>query len=220
MSRVIWITFVLLSLGSQSVGVLEKTTESQGAHSDTSKQTQSSKQTVKDLLEGLTGSENKDSDQDDSVSEQEKKQKSEKVSKTTFIDSDDEEIGYFSDGDSIGAVVPTFENYNQEDAIAILGEPTTIMSDVEGIRTKLEADGAEFERIMTEFKAGHLTESQAKAFAFQAFDISAAIGMRSEAVGLIYDDPQKPNVYLLDGQVAYVTPIVTYMEFKGKISQP
>ncbi|MBP1040858.1 DUF4947 domain-containing protein [Vagococcus sp. BWB3-3] len=150
-------------------------------------------------------------------STEEKKAQIEK-SMTVFCDPDEsQEVGYFNDGQSFGAIVPDFKAYNKEDAFVILGEPSIIVTEKSELVARLDLEGSEMERIKEEFQKEKLTESQAKAFMFQATDIKLVTEMGLEVEGLIYDDPQKPNVYLLDGEVAYVTPVIEYLEFHGRL---
>lgn len=140
------------------------------------------------------------------------------VSTKVFSDPDEsEEIGYFNDGQSFGAVVPDFKQYSKADAIVILGEPVQVVTEKSELVSRLDLEGSEVDRIKGEFQARKLTESQAKAFIFQAADIKIVAEMGSDVEGLIYDDPKKPNVYLLKGEVVFVTPIIEYMEFSGRL---
>lgn len=141
------------------------------------------------------------------------------ISTELFLDASAEPVSYSSDEKGMTAYVPDFEHYSKEDAITILGEPAEILTDYEALANRLGLEGDEFARIKDEVLANKLTENQAKAFMAQSIDVKGAGAFGPELVGLIYDDPEKPNVYLLDGKVSYVTPIIAYMEFNGKLSQ-
>lgn len=132
------------------------------------------------------------------------------------LDTEDDEVRYESYGEgSFSAQLPDYKQYSSVDVISLLGQPDMTISDREVLSQRLEED--EWELILAEVKAGHLTENQGKAFMIQSVDISAAASMGGNIVGLIYEEQGKPNVYLIDDEVAYLTPLTTYIDFTGKL---
>ena len=126
----------------------------------------------------------------------------------------DEEVRYESDGDKIAAYVPDYEHYTEDEVKQMLGEPSVILDDPNVISDMLSEK--EFDKIAEEFQADKLTESQAKAFAFAAKDLSIAVGMGTKVKVWVYEDG-KPNIYFTDKKAVFITPKTDYMDFKGKI---
>ncbi|EOI04960.1 hypothetical protein UAY_00661 [Enterococcus moraviensis ATCC BAA-383] len=129
---------------------------------------------------------------------------------------DNEEVSYQSSGDgNISAFVPDYSQYNKEEVISMLGEPSQIITDSATIRDRLE-DG-EWQLIKQQFDLGKLSEEQAKAFMFATKDLSLAAAMSMELELLVYEDQGKPNVYLSEDSVKFITPMTDYIDFIGKI---
>lgn len=130
---------------------------------------------------------------------------------------DDEEVYYESSGDgNISAFVPDYSQYDKEQVISKLGEPSQIITDGAVIRDRLEE--SEWQLIKEQFDLGKLTEGQAKAFMFATKDLSLAAAISMELELLVYDDQSKPNVYLSENSVKFITPMTDYIEFTGKIN--
>ncbi|MFI3915578.1 DUF4947 domain-containing protein [Carnobacterium maltaromaticum] len=128
----------------------------------------------------------------------------------------DEEVMYESDGEGqISAVIPDYSHYTKEQVIELLGEPSSVVTDSSEIQSRLE--GNEWQLIKAEFEKGKLTESQAKAFIFASADLGIAVGFNRDIELLVYEDQDKPNVYLTNGQVDFITPLTDYIEFNGKL---
>lgn len=129
---------------------------------------------------------------------------------------DEEEVSYQSSGDgNISAFVPDYSQYNKEQVISKLGEPSQIITDSAAIRDRLEE--GEWQLIKEQFDLGKLSEEQAKAFMFATKDLSLAVSMNMELEVLVYEDQGKPNVYLSENSVQFITPITDYIDFNGKI---
>ncbi|GGC98743.1 DUF4947 domain-containing protein [Enterococcus wangshanyuanii] len=129
---------------------------------------------------------------------------------------DDEEVSYESSGDgNISAFVPDYSQYTKAEVISKLGEPSQIITDTAVISERLE--GGEWELIKAQFDEGKLTENQAKAFMFQTKDLSLAASFSMELELLVYEDQNKPNVYLSEDSVQFITPMTDYIHFNGKI---
>lgn len=129
---------------------------------------------------------------------------------------DDEEVSYQSSGDgNISAFVPDYSQYNKEQVISKLGEPSQIITDSAAIRDRLEE--GEWQLIKEQFDLGKLSEEQAKAFIFATKDLSLAVSMNMELEVLVYEDQGKPNVYLSENSVQFITPMTDYIDFNGKI---
>lgn len=129
---------------------------------------------------------------------------------------DDEEVSYQSSGDgNISAFVPDYSQYNKEQVISKLGEPSQIITDSAAIRDRLEE--GEWQLIKEQFDLGKLSEEQAKAFMFATKDLSLAVSMNMELEVLVYEDQGKPNVYLSENSVQFITPMTDYIDFNGKI---
>ena len=128
----------------------------------------------------------------------------------------DEEVMYESDGEGkMSAVIPDYSHYTKEQVIELLGEPSSVVTDSSEIQSRLE--GNEWQLIKAEFEKGKLTESQAKAFIFASADLGIAVGFNRDIELLVYEDQDKPNVYLTNGQVDFITPLTDYIEFNGKL---
>lgn len=129
---------------------------------------------------------------------------------------DDEEVSYQSSGDgNISAFVPDYSQYNKEQVISMLGEPSQIITDSATIRDRLE--DSEWQLIKAQYDLGKLSEEQAKAFMFATKDLSLAASMSLELELLVYEDQGKPNVYLSEDSVKFITPMTDYIDFNGKI---
>lgn len=128
----------------------------------------------------------------------------------------DEPVRYESDGERMSAYLPDYSHYHKEDVKSILGEPKEIVTDKTRIQEMLE--GQEWQLAKEEYQAGKLSETQAKAFMFLATDVSLASGIGMDIEAWLYDDG-KPNVYIGDDEVVYVTPKVEYIDFAGKLTQ-
>ena len=128
----------------------------------------------------------------------------------------DEEVMYESDGEGqISAIIPDYSHYTKEQVIELLGEPSRVVTDSSEIQSRLEDN--EWQLIKAEFEKGKLTESQAKAFIFASADLGIAVGFNRDIELLVYEDQNKPNVYLTNGQVDFITPLTDYIEFNGKL---
>lgn len=128
----------------------------------------------------------------------------------------DEEVMYESDGEGqISAIIPDYSHYTKEQVIELLGEPSRVVTDSSEIQSRLEDN--EWQLIKAEFEKGKLTESQAKAFIFASADLGIAVGFNRDIELLVYEDQDKPNVYLTNGQVDFITPLTDYIEFNGKL---
>lgn len=128
----------------------------------------------------------------------------------------DEEVMYESDGEGkMSAVIPDYSHYTKEQVIELLGEPSSVVTDSSEIQSRLEDN--EWQLIKAEFEKGKLTESQAKAFIFASADLGIAVGFNRDIELLVYEDQNKPNVYLTNGQVDFITPLTDYIEFNGKL---
>lgn len=125
----------------------------------------------------------------------------------------DKEVSYKSDGESIEAYVPDYSQYTKKEVKQMLGEPKVTLDKNEKVSEML--DKKEFDLIVEEFNEGNLTESQGKAFAFAAADLSMAVSIGTKVEVWVYDD-DKPNVYFKEGKVVFITPKVKYIDFKGK----
>lgn len=129
---------------------------------------------------------------------------------------DDEEVSYQSSGDgNISAFVPDYSQYNKEQVISMLGEPSQIITDSATIRDRLE--DSEWQLIKAQYDLGKLSEEQAKAFMFATKDLSLAASMSMKLELLVYEDQGKPNVYLSEDSVKFITPMTDYIDFNGKI---
>lgn len=129
----------------------------------------------------------------------------------------DEEVMYESDGEGqMSAVIPDYSHYTKEQVIELLGEPSSVVTDSSEIQSRLEDN--EWQLIKAEFEKGKLTESQAKAFIFASADLGIAVGFNRDIELLVYEDQDKPNVYLTSGQVDFITPLTDYIEFNGKVT--
>ncbi|MBO0447500.1 MULTISPECIES: DUF4947 domain-containing protein [Enterococcus] len=129
---------------------------------------------------------------------------------------DDEEVSYQSSGDgNISAFVPDYSQYNKEQVISMLGEPSQIITDSATIRDRLE--DSEWQLIKAQYDLGKLSEEQAKAFMFATKDLSLAASMSMKLELLVYEDQVKPNVYLSEDSVKFITPMTDYIDFNGKI---
>lgn len=128
----------------------------------------------------------------------------------------DEEVMYESNGEGkMSAVIPDYSHYTKEQVIELLGEPSRVVTDSSEIQSRLEDN--EWQLIKAEFEKGKLTESQAKAFIFASADLGIAVGFNRDIELLVYEDQNKPNVYLTNGQVDFITPLTDYIEFNGKL---
>lgn len=129
---------------------------------------------------------------------------------------DDEEVSYQSSGDgNISAFVPDYSQYNKEQVISMLGEPSQIITDSATIRDRLE--DSEWQLIKAQYDLGKLSEEQAKAFMFATKDLSLAASMSMKLELLVYEDQGKPNVYLSEDSVKFITPMTDYIDFNGKM---
>lgn len=172
------------------------------------------------VIEKKKKKEKKDSSSESSVKKESKNEK--KATKTNgkiFTpnpEDEDEEVMYESDGEGkMRAVIPDYSHYTKDQVIEMLGEPDRVVTDGEELQERLEEK--EWERIKDEFSKGKLTESQAKAFMFSSADVGIATGLSMDMEALIYEDQDKPNVYLSNGKVMFITPMTDYIDFNGKI---
>lgn len=188
----------------------ETSVSSSSTTESTTKETVKKKSKAKKTSEPSTTSE----------SSQKKEVKKVETDEQLFVpnpEDDDEEVSYQSSGEgNISAFVPDYSQYNKEQVISKLGEPSQVITDAAVIRERLE--GSEWDLIKAQFDLGKLTEDQAKAFMFATADLSLAAAISMELELLVYDDQNKPNVYLSENQVKFITPMTDYIEFKGKIS--
>ena len=115
----------------------------------------------------------------------------------------------------MSAEISDYSHYTKEQVIELLGEPSSVVTDSSEIQSRLEDN--EWQLIKAEFEKGKLTGSQAKAFIFISADLGIAVGFNRYIEVLVYEDQDKPNVYLTNGQVDFIIPLTDYIEFNGKL---
>lgn len=128
---------------------------------------------------------------------------------------DKEPVSYESyETGGFSATVPDYSHYNEQDVQKILGKPDKVVTNAEELNDLLKEK--ELELISEEMNSGKLTEEQARAFYAQAIDYSIVSGGDMRA--LLYSG-EKPNVYIYNGKVGYITPKTKYVQFYGKIEE-
>jgi hypothetical protein len=128
---------------------------------------------------------------------------------------DKEPVSYESyETGGFSATVPDYSHYNEQDVQKILGKPDKVVTNAEELNDLLKEK--ELELILEEMNSGKLTEEQARAFYAQAIDYSIVSGGDMRA--LLYSG-EKPNVYIYNGKVGYITPKTKYVQFYGKIEE-
>lgn len=203
--------FMLLMSGCATRNTSDSASDSTSTTSISSSTTES---TTKEIVTKKTSEPSSTSE-----SSQKKEVKKTEVDEQLFVPNpeNDEEVSYQSSGEgNISAFVPDYSQYNKEQVISKLGEPSQVITDVAVIQERLE--GGEWDLIKAQFDLGKLTEDQAKAFMFATADLSLAAAISMELELLVYEDQNKPNVYLSENQVKFITPMTDYIEFIGKIS--
>ncbi|ALS03149.1 hypothetical protein ATZ33_17740 [Enterococcus silesiacus] len=210
--------FMLLMSGCATRNTSDSASDSTSTETSISSSTTES--TTKETVTKKTTTKKTSEPSSTSESSQKKEVKKTEVDEHLFVpnpEEDDEEVSYQSSGEgNISAFVPDYSQYNKEQVISKLGEPSQVITDVAVIRERLE--GGEWDLIKAQFDLGKLTGDQAKAFMFATADLSLAAAISMELELLVYEDQNKPNVYLSENQVKFITPMTDYIEFIGKIS--
>lgn len=213
--------FVLLMGGCATTGGTESKSDSSSKETSTSSTTVESTTKQKESSASKKKRKSKKSLTPSSTTESSKKKEAKESEDDGQLflpnpEDDDKEVSYQSSGEgNISAFVPDYSQYNKAQVILKLGEPSQTITDTTEIRERLE--GNEWDLIKAQFNLGKLTEEQAKAFMFATTDLSmaAAISMKLEL--LVYEDQNKPNVYLSESKVQFITPMTEYIDFNGKI---
>lgn len=157
-----------------------------------------------------------ESSEEETTSSEEKKVDFEKNMTLFAVDPNDKEpVSYESyETGGFSATVPDYSHYNEQDVQKILGKPDKVVTNAEELNDLLKEK--ELELILEEMNSGKLTEEQARAFYAQAIDYSIVSGGDMRA--LLYSG-EKPNVYIYNGKVGYITPKTKYVQFYGKIEE-
>lgn len=210
---------VMLLIGM--LGILVGCSTKENVEKQNTKQIAEKSTTTSTLKSSISENSSEESSTTESSKEEEKITNQEHENKHMFYPyvaegEVDEPVRYESDGERMTAYLPDYSHYDQEDVKQILGEPREVITDKAKIQEMLE--GQEWQLAKEEYQAEKLSETQAKAFMFSASDVSIASGIGMNIEAWLYDDG-KPNVYIGDNEVVYVTPKVDYIDFAGKLAQ-
>ena len=126
-------------------------------------------------------------------------------------------VYYRSFEGGFSAQAPDFKGYTEERVKKVLGEPETVIKDLNYIKDTFKAQ--ELENIRELYQGQHVTEEQAKAFYVTAVDIAQAASLSQdyqlESDYILYSYKQhKINLIFSKGELYYMTPNPDYLYFK------
>lgn len=124
---------------------------------------------------------------------------------------------YYRENGFFAAYGPDFDHYSSSDILRIWGQPDEIITDSKQIQENLlisydeQNNPVNYEARMLreQWQRGELTWREVRAFAIINYDNS--YGGYTKL--FIYEKQGKPNVYLKEDQVGYITPLVRYVAF-------
>lgn len=124
---------------------------------------------------------------------------------------------YYREAGFLAAYGPDFDQYSSSDILRIWGQPDEIVTDTEQIQKKLALKfdkqnkpvNYEAKMLREQWQQGKLTWREVRAFI--AINTDNTYGGFNKL--FVYEKQGKPNVYLKNDQVGYVTPIVRYIHF-------
>ncbi|NVN58877.1 DUF4947 domain-containing protein [Enterococcus avium] len=124
---------------------------------------------------------------------------------------------YYREAGYLASYGPDFDQYSSSDILRIWGQPDKIVTDSEQIQKKLALKfdeqnnpiNYEAKMLRKQWQQGELTWREVRAFI--AINTDNTFGGFTKL--FVYEKQGKPNVYLKNDQVGYVTPIVRYIYF-------